>query len=295
MSDKKKKPPLQQEDALSREDALARELARHKAEMTAIERHDTTAREDVVNPRRGEVIAAGRERLGRELARHKDEMAAIELELGPRRREAIAEAQASRAGIDAEVARRRAGRPTTEGREGEKSTLGIRASATLKARLQEAADRNGRSLSQEAEIRLEQSFRDDDLLPQLMAGAYGRQLAAMLMVMGAAMSDVGRVVAATEVKTPNWLEDWFNNPFTFDQAARAAHIVLQSFAPDGDASVPHDSKYKNAPDLADYKAKSHIKVVLGQLKVESHLHWAEIIRSMLGSSVLNRIQRRIRP
>jgi hypothetical protein len=60
--------------------------------------------------------------------------------------------------------KRRPGRPTVAGKEGEKSVLGIRATATMKRRLQEAADVSGRSLSAEAEYRLERSFSVEDAL-----------------------------------------------------------------------------------------------------------------------------------
>src|SRR3954447_21848935 len=55
-------------------------------------------------------------------------------------------------------AQRRAGRPTTAAKEGEKATLGIRAAPKLKGQLIEASNVSGRSLSAEAELRLEQSF-----------------------------------------------------------------------------------------------------------------------------------------
>lgn len=55
-------------------------------------------------------------------------------------------------------AKRRVGRPTTAAKEGEKAALGIRATAALKRRLQEASVISGRSLSAEAEFRLERSF-----------------------------------------------------------------------------------------------------------------------------------------
>jgi hypothetical protein len=58
----------------------------------------------------------------------------------------------------AQAQRRSTGRPVTKAVEGQKATLGIRASASLKDRLFEAATRNGRSLSAEAETRLELSF-----------------------------------------------------------------------------------------------------------------------------------------
>src|SRR4051794_23489929 len=60
--------------------------------------------------------------------------------------------------------RKLAGRPVTTAKEGEKATLGIRASASLKEQLLSAAEVTGRSLSAEAEFRLERSFLFDRLL-----------------------------------------------------------------------------------------------------------------------------------
>lgn len=60
--------------------------------------------------------------------------------------------------------RRRVGRPTTAAKQGEKAALGIRATPGLKRRLQEASEATGRSLSAEAEYRLERSFAVEDAL-----------------------------------------------------------------------------------------------------------------------------------
>lgn len=59
--------------------------------------------------------------------------------------------------------RKRVGRPTTPGKAGEKASLGVRVSPALKARLIWAAEENGRSLSQEAELRLERSFETESI------------------------------------------------------------------------------------------------------------------------------------
>lgn len=48
--------------------------------------------------------------------------------------------------------------------------VGFRASADLKRRLQASADAAGRSLSTEAQFRLERSYRDESLLAALMVG-----------------------------------------------------------------------------------------------------------------------------
>jgi hypothetical protein len=57
--------------------------------------------------------------------------------------------------------KRRSGRPTTTAEPGKKVTLSIRATPDLKGRLDQQAKANDRSLSQEAEVRLEQSFLAD--------------------------------------------------------------------------------------------------------------------------------------
>ena len=52
----------------------------------------------------------------------------------------------------------RVGRPMRSPRPGERVTLGLRVPAALKRKLEKDALKNGRSLSQEAELRLEQSY-----------------------------------------------------------------------------------------------------------------------------------------
>lgn len=57
--------------------------------------------------------------------------------------------------------KRKVGRPLKEAEPGKRASLGLRVTAETKARLEIAAAASGRSQSQEAEIRLEASFRDE--------------------------------------------------------------------------------------------------------------------------------------
>jgi TraY domain-containing protein len=50
------------------------------------------------------------------------------------------------------------GRPPMPQTEGKRAVIALRVTAEMKRSLQEAADKSGRSLSQEAELRLERSF-----------------------------------------------------------------------------------------------------------------------------------------
>ncbi|MBT4043521.1 MAG: TraY domain-containing protein [Rhodospirillaceae bacterium] len=57
---------------------------------------------------------------------------------------------------------RKRGRPRKPDGEAKRSAIGVRVTAEAKQKLQEAADRTGRSLSQEIELRLQQSLDFDD-------------------------------------------------------------------------------------------------------------------------------------
>jgi hypothetical protein len=64
-------------------------------------------------------------------------------------------------------AKKRVGRPTRPPRPGERVTLGLRVSADMKRKLERDAVKNGRSLSQEAEFRLERSYDRDEIFTHL--------------------------------------------------------------------------------------------------------------------------------
>src|SRR5262245_2407464 len=86
----------------------------------------------------------------------------------------------------------RGGRPKRKISPGERVPLGLRVTPSLKSVLDKAAERSGRSQSQEAELRLERTFRDQSLLPDALELAYGRQLAGLLMILARAMKDGGQ-------------------------------------------------------------------------------------------------------
>jgi hypothetical protein len=82
---------------------------------------------------------------------------------------------------------KRIGRPTKPPKPGERVTLGLRVTPEVKEKLQLAAVGKGRSLSQEAEFRLERSFETESLLPDVLTLAYGQRLAAVLAKIGQRM------------------------------------------------------------------------------------------------------------
>jgi hypothetical protein len=81
------------------------------------------------------------------------------------------------------MVKRGRGRPTI----GKRIPLGLRVTPQLKSKLDFAAEQTGRSQSQEAELRLERSFEREELLPDVLALAYGKDIAAHLVRLGAEM------------------------------------------------------------------------------------------------------------
>ncbi len=76
---------------------------------------------------------------------------------------------------------RRTGRPPSTPGQPKRSAFNTRLRAKIKKRLEFEAERAGRSLSEEIEIRLEQSFRDEDALIEAFGG---RHTDGVLKVMG---------------------------------------------------------------------------------------------------------------
>lgn len=67
-------------------------------------------------------------------------------------------------------AKNRGGRPRLAPvQAGEKTSLSVRISPAVREEIEKASARSGRSISQEADTRLERSFRDDDVLTELRA------------------------------------------------------------------------------------------------------------------------------
>lgn len=135
---------------------------------------------------------------------------------------------------------KRRGRPTTKGREGEKSTLSIGASAALKARLQEGADRNGRSLSQEAELRLELSFEREELWAMALEADHGPRVAALMRMVQWTISDVGKFAGFFATQSSEGAANWIENPDAVAQVRAAVAELLDAFDPRSSTSKPDE-------------------------------------------------------
>jgi hypothetical protein len=123
------------------------------------------------------------------------------------------------------------GRPGSKPKPGERVHLGFRVPPTLKRRLEQAAGHSTRSISAEAEFRMQQSFDKQDLLPEVLSLAYGRGLAGMLMQLGEHMHDAGITAAILKNGTTT---EWLKDPDAFAKAIEAGRALLDTYRPKGD-------------------------------------------------------------
>lgn len=134
--------------------------------------------------------------------------------------------------------KRRGGWPARELRPGERVPMSFRVTPEFKRMLDDASAKSGKSLSQEVEARLEQSFRDEQHLEQALELIYGKALAGILTILGDVMQRVG-ARAVTASHPPNAVEngDWLADPYAFDQASKAAGVILDAIRPEGDPGL----------------------------------------------------------
>jgi hypothetical protein len=116
--------------------------------------------------------------------------------------------------------------------------LGVRVTPKRKREIEAAATKSGRSLSQEAELRIERSFEREDLFIEALMLQYGPCLAAILLLIGDGMHAAGTSAGFISNRTLEGSQDWLNNPYAFDQAARLANTILEAFRPQGIATAP---------------------------------------------------------
>lgn len=119
--------------------------------------------------------------------------------------------------------------------------LSLRVTPAMKESLEEAAGKNGRSLTQEIELRLERSFERQDLLRDMLEIGYGRHLAGMVMLIANTARIAGMAAHATKgaadaevLFDPTWLSKCLSDPWTFAEIQTAITVAVQSLKPAGD-------------------------------------------------------------
>jgi hypothetical protein len=203
------------------------------------------------------------------------------------------EVHASRA-----AARARRGPEPLPGTADQKSTVSVRISPDLKDKLVAATRTNDRSLSQEAEIRLEQSFKSEALAAEVLTLLFGRPLAGLILLVGNVMRASGTVSGIRSAGSRvAFSDDWHADPYAFDQAYRAAIAILEAARPPGDPTKLDDgTDTTKSQFLRDHGVRMAINTLMmtkaGDRKIEDakgrkiEEPAAELARSLLGKGML---------
>lgn len=180
--------------------------------------------------------------------------------------------------------RRKPGRPGREPAPGERVGLSLRVTPQTKRALDAAAESQGRSLSQEAEVRLERSFQAEDLLPQLLEAAFGRQQAGLLLILGRVMRDAG-FYSGAKLGQP-FIEggNWFGNHAAYIQANEAARRVMDALAPPANTEAPTAAEAEIA-GLGRMFASGALEALVGVERTTEIGTWAARIRGLLGPAL----------
>jgi TraY domain len=161
------------------------------------------------------------------------------------------------------MVRRGRGRPTV----GKRMSLGLRVTPEMKRKLDVAAEKSGRSQSQEAELRLERSFDRNDLLGEVLSLAFGERLAGLLILTGLAMASAAAIAPVGQGQRElRRDDDWLSDPAAYGAAVFAASRLLDSARPAGDGATTsgYDSACRIVEALIDALNGKNAESVLGR-------------------------------
>ena len=127
--------------------------------------------------------------------------------------------------------RKRPGRPRKRSQETAGDYVGFRIPRAVKEQLSAAAEASGRSLSTEAQFRIEWSFREQGLALDALDLAYGRQGAGLLMLLGRCIGAVRSSDVSALGGDPEVIENWMDRPWTAFQVADAVRYALSTLTP----------------------------------------------------------------
>jgi hypothetical protein len=133
---------------------------------------------------------------------------------------------------------------------GDRVPLGLRVSEKIKAKVDDAAKASGRSLSQEAELRLENSFQAENAVFDALDLAFGRHLTGLIL----AMAHVAQITGTRGLMLSRWdfegCDTWLSDPYCFDQVVQGVTFLLEQFRPSGEAK-PSAFARAQVPYLSD--------------------------------------------
>jgi hypothetical protein len=158
--------------------------------------------------------------------------------------------------------------------------MSFRVTPEFKALLDRCAEQSGRSLSQEIELRLEQSIRSSRVLDEALELAYGRQNAAFIVALAEIMTHASRL--ETALGKADWLAD-------ADEFKAVFKIIYTLFARAYPGKEPLSVDFTEVPD--DYFTPLQVLTlaVVQKARDEPLPPWAEKVIEMGGPDLIARL------
>ena len=150
------------------------------------------------------------------------------------------------------AAKNKGGRPGRPRAPGERVPLGLRVTVDLKNKLDRASHDSGRSQSQEAELRLESSFRSCRIAIEALELAFGAETAKFMLRVGMMIrsaSSAGNFITGT--MHDDDLAAWLENPFVFAAVERGVKRLLEAQRPPGDPKFESQPGLSEMPDILE--------------------------------------------
>ena len=194
--------------------------------------------------------------------------------------------------------KRKPGRPAKAPGGPKRASLKIRIHERTRAALEKLAAENGRSLSEEAEHRLDYSLVAQGALAQTLDLSFGRGVSGLLILLGRILQDTGSHAGFASTQTIDGAENWLNDPYAFNQATAAVASIFEELRPEGVAKTPKAGKafgldltvfYAN---LGASFARTFLGAVAGEEISADLAILGETVRDRLGPAVVERIKRR---
>jgi hypothetical protein len=192
------------------------------------------------------------------------------------------------------------GRPPKPPESRRRNNLTIRIRDETRIALQRTANENQRSLSEEAENRLEHSMLAAESSRQIFDYAHGPFVTALLFMVAKIMHDTGSIAGFVSGVSPSDTQKWMSNPYVFNQIAEALRLLFEAIEPQGDIGIP---KLKITPPRAHANLdleKIGANVTLGVLRMITApardnsngelAQWARPIRERLGPETVEQIR-----
>ena len=177
--------------------------------------------------------------------------------------------------------KRRVGRPRTRTEETTGDYVGFRAPRELKERLEAAAGASGRSLSTETQFRLENSFREEQLIAAALDPS-GRATA-FLHLISRAIHEAAQIAV-----DPDTGGDWLDQQPAFEAVKRSVERLFEAFEP---PSQPSDDLSLVELKIGDHTSADLLDALVDPAGAVRKLGpWARPLAAKLGPELVERIR-----